>query len=122
MRSLVADHAVQERGRGIGLRDVDVLGGADREALPVDDRLLDRLVDLHGLRGRPRDRHAVRNHDLLAGGQGIRLAVRQERRGDRQRNAFAAQRGAKTHSLNHDYPPGTDVLLERRFSRATQLS
>ena len=68
-RLLIADHAVEDHGRCIGLHEVHRGRAADREALPVDGRALAALVDGERV-GRAADGSDA-SADLSAGGQGI---------------------------------------------------
>ena len=47
-----AHHPVEDHGRAAGLDELDVVAAADGEALPVDDRAVDDLIDHHAVGGR----------------------------------------------------------------------
>ncbi|WP_230938158.1 hypothetical protein [Burkholderia territorii] len=87
-RQVARLHAVQDRGIGIRLRDVDRLALADVEILPVDDHVRRRLVDL---RVRSVVRDAARAGRDRAALNRIRMAGRNQRNqyGERLQHTLA---------------------------------
>ena len=73
VRGVVAGHAVERHRGARRLVEADLFTGRDREALPVDDRLVARLSDDFGGRARRADR-GIAGHDLAALRQGPRHA------------------------------------------------
>mgnify|MGYP006932275169 CR=1 FL=1 len=98
--ALVADDAVQRRGRTVGLVEVDGVLRADRKTLPVDDGLLRRLIDVCDRAGL-RDAGGARDH---------RTAGRALRGGRMRQRHHRANRGGRQQG----HPERSDRKRRRR--------
>ena len=90
-RGVRSEDPVERDGPAIGLHEDDAAAATDREALPVDRRVLGRLVD--GDVARPGCNGRATTRDRPAGGKGLSLGRRPEGKRRRQSSGGEADEG-----------------------------